>query len=288
MWIIISIVALYALYQLIELNRFSVKNVHFEHSDIKGNYVFLSDIHGKTYGDPEKNKSRLVRKIMQLHPEAIIIGGDTVSKEQPKQYPKMIALIKQLQEIAPVYYLFGNHETSLEKNDKIRFKDYMDELNAIGVHICRNEVFYPCIQKEISCFALELPLKQYKKFTKVPLEEGILQEVTHKWTSKDNELRFLFVHQPAYAKEFVRLKVDGIFSGHTHGGLVRIPGVGGVLSPELTFFPKLDGGIYQVGEDEPTTLVVSRGLGTHHFNIRVFDTAQVIYVTISSCKPQEN
>lgn len=290
MWIALGILLVYIIYQLIELNRFTVKHVLFNTENIDGNFVFLSDIHGKTYGNLSKRKSRLIKKIKELKPEGIVLGGDTVSKEHPEQYEVMVELISGLQEIAPVYYLYGNHETALEVRDEARFKNYMERLNTLGVQIVRNQEFNPCRDKNISGYGMELPLSQYEKWVKKPLAPEIIPETEKRWMQREdkNNLRFLFVHQPSYADEYSKLNVDGIFAGHTHGGLVRIPGIGGVVSTELTLFPKYDGGVYHIGEDKETKLVVSQGLGTHHFHIRIFDSAQLIYVTISSCKEWKN
>lgn len=292
MWIIIGILLLYTIYQIIELNRFSVKKVNFEHENARGNFVFLSDIHGKTYGNLLKRKSYLVKKIKELNPQGIVLGGDTVSKKHPEQYETMLELIRQLKEIAPVYYLFGNHESALEIYDKERFAEYLSRLSALNVQVVRNQEFFPCEDENISGFGLELPLRQYKKWEKRPLEPEIILKVRNQWKAgcRENEqkINFLFVHQPSYAEDYAKLSADGIFSGHTHGGLVRVPGIGGLISTELTLFPKYDGGIYDIGEEKKTKLVVSQGLGTHHFHIRVFDSAQLIYVTISSCKEKEN
>ncbi len=97
----------------------------------------------------------------------------------------------------------------------------------------------------------------------------------------------MFSHQPAYADDYMKCDVDAIFSGHTHGGLVRIPGIGSVMNPEFKWWPKYGGGVYELGEQK-TKLVVSHGLGTHHIHLRVFNSAQLIYGRIFSCKDKEN
>ena len=295
-----GIVLIYLIYQIIELNRFSVKKIDFTNSCTNSKFVYLSDVHGKTYGKLFLGKSRLVHKITDLQPQFIILGGDTVSKRHPEQYETMAEFIRQLVQIAPVYYLFGNHEESLEQFDTERFLNYIDVLENMGVHIVRNRAFFPCEQTSVSAYALELPLSQYEKRTKKPLARDVLVKADNVWKDaekevgeeqlkdENNSLRILFVHQPAYADDYLELKPDVIFAGHSHGGLVRVPGVGGLVSTELTLFPKYDGGVYHIGEDGKTMLVVSHGLGTHHFHIRVFAPAQLIYVTISSCKDKEN
>ena len=139
---------------------------------------------------------------------------------------------------------------------------------------------------------MELPLTQYEKGTKKVLPKTVLIDAKSRIGNYINndakELKLLFVHQPSYAEDYLMLEPDAVFSGHSHGGLVRIPGIGGLVSTELTLFPKYDGGTYYIGENKKTTLVVSQGLGTHHFHIRVLDPAQLIYVEISSCKEAKN
>ena len=67
------------------------------------------------------------------------------------------------------------------------------------------------------------------------------------------------------------------FCGHNHGGLVRIPGIGSLLSPQLTLFPKYNDGMYEI---QGRKVIVSRGLGTHTFHVRVFNRAELIIVRL--------
>ena len=67
-----GIVLIYLIYQIIELNRFSVKKIELANACANGNFVYLSDVHGKTYGNLFQGKSRLVRKIADLQPQSII------------------------------------------------------------------------------------------------------------------------------------------------------------------------------------------------------------------------
>ena len=66
-------------------------------------------------------------------------------------------------------------------------------------------------------------------------------------------------------------------SGHVHGGLMRLPFLGGVISPALKLFPKYDGGVFQEGK---STLVLGRGLGTHTLPVRIFNPGEVVVIDI--------
>lgn len=66
-----------------------------------------------------------------------------------------------------------------------------------------------------------------------------------------------------------------VVSGHVHGGIMRLPVFGGVLSPSLTLFPKYDGGRFSEGK---STMILSRGLGTHTIPLRVFNPGELVVI----------
>ncbi|MDF2506052.1 MAG: hypothetical protein K0R06_3547 [Clostridium sp.] len=68
-----------------------------------------------------------------------------------------------------------------------------------------------------------------------------------------------------------------MFSGHAHGGQIRIPFLGGILSPNQGFFPKYSEGMHREGE---TSMIVSRGLGNSLFPFRIFNRPELIVVTL--------
>ena len=89
--------------------------------------------------------------------------------------------------------------------------------------------------------------------------------------------QILLAHNPAYAREYIRWGADVTFCGHNHGGLIRIPGIGSVISPQFTWFPKYDAGDFK---QEGNHVIVSRGMGTHTFHIRIFNRAELLSVTL--------
>ena len=93
----------------------------------------------------------------------------------------------------------------------------------------------------------------------------------------------LIAHNPEYFRQYAEYGADFVLSGHVHGGVARIPVLGGVISPSLRIFPKYDGGIFQKRNQtgENTVMVLSRGLGTHTIPVRFFNPGELIEVTIS-------
>ena len=132
---------------------------------------------------------------------------------------------------------------------------------------------------ELAVTGLEIPLSCYKKGVDVPLPQDYLEETLPK--QKKNAFQVLLAHNPRYAKEYADWGADLTLCGHNHGGLIRIPGVGSLISPQFQWFPKYDAGSF---EFDGKKVIVSRGLGTHTFNIRIFNRAELVFVVI---KPQD-
>ena len=51
----------------------------------------------------------LLKKAVEAHPDVIVITGDTIDRYYP-DVDKAINTVEKLNEIAPVYYVTGNHE----------------------------------------------------------------------------------------------------------------------------------------------------------------------------------
>ena len=101
------------------------------------------------------------------------------------------------------------------------------------------------------------------------------QETTENFA--DNSYHILLAHNPSYMEAYKEWGSDLILSGHLHGGCVRLPGIGGVITPQAFLFPKYSG---EMTVDGKQTIIVSKGLGTHTFNVRLFNPAEVIAITL--------
>ena len=122
---------------------------------------------------------------------------------------------------------------------------------------------------------LEIPLGAYARFGKKDLP---LKEITDRIGEHGEEYQILFAHHPGYIQEYLEYGADLILSGHYHGGVMQLPGIGGVISPDFTLFPKYSGGIYREGTQ---TVVVSRGLGTHSVPVRLWNWPELIVLELS-------
>ena len=143
---------------------------------------------------------------------------------------------------------------------------------------------------DLAIYGLELPSASYKKFKKTPLTSREISEYLGISENREGSYRInagkqekkcykiLLAHNPAYMDAYLDWGADMVLSGHLHGGLVRVPGLGGIVTPQGFLFPKYSGEMTQEGNQ---TVIVSRGLGTHTLNIRLFNTPELIALSLS-------
>ena len=90
----------------------------------------------------------------------------------------------------------------------------------------------------------------------------------------------MLAHNPDYFRSYCTLHPDLIVSGHNHGGMIRIPGLGGVISPRLHPFPKYDYGVYE-STDSQTKMVVTAGCGMHSIHIRINNPPEMVVIDVN-------
>ena len=109
-----------------------------------------------------------------------------------------------------------------------------------------------------------------------PMEKEYLEETLG--PASKEKYQILLAHNPDYFENYAQWGADLVLSGHVHGGIMRLPLLGGVISPTLLLFPKYDGGLFKKGS---SAMILSRGLGTHTLPIRIFNPGELILFTIS-------
>lgn len=283
--IILIIVAVFIVYCLIEMIRelrdFRVTKYRICSQKLNGikrekKIIFLSDLHNRMYG--EENE-RLLESIRNQHPDLILIGGDMLVRKDGNSYDKTVHFLAKLPGICPVYCANGNHEQKLkELPDKYEqsYEEYKKALTASGIHMLENASETVKLEEvPVKLSGLEIPLGAYARFGKKELS---LKEITDRIGEHGDDYQILFAHHPRYIQEYLEYGADLILSGHYHGGVMQLPGIGGVISPDFTLFPKYSGGIYREGTQ---TVVVSRGLGTHSVPVRLWNWPELIVLELS-------
>ncbi|WP_096233565.1 metallophosphoesterase [Thermoanaerobacterium sp. RBIITD] len=235
----------------------------------------LSDLHSKNFG---KNNYRLIKKINSENPDIIVMTGDMVNTKDT-DFEVFINLAEQLSKSYETYYIVGNHEQNLSDN---KLKSLTDKLNTIGIRVLDNEkVTITKGNDSINLYGLWFNLKYYKDVSNEYTKNayfGTEQIKTVLGSLDNNSYNILLTHNPVYFDTYSNWGADLTLSGHIHGGMVRIPFMGGLLSPEREIFPKYDAGEYQINGKE---LIVNRGLG-NSFGFRIFNRPEISVIILSN------
>ena len=167
------------------------------------------------------------------------------------------------------------HNKSFGKDNCI----LLDKVNYINPDV----IFIKIKNKDsyINVYGLTLPFSCYKylfdKDKNIDLEDNFLGKNLGDINS--NEYNILLAHSPFYFKEYEKWGADLVLAGHVHGGIIRLPYVGGLLSPNRHFFPEYDLGKYEINN---STMIVSKGLGGSKVLIRVNCKPEVVKITLKS------
>ncbi len=230
--------------------------------------VMLADLHGTVFG---RNNERLIRKIDSLHPDMICIAGDMTVKDG-RGSAACIALCKEIVRLCPVYYAMGNHEIRME-----HYQDFSSELKKAGVFVLDNEYArFFASGKNIGVYGWSAGEWFYHKCW----HKRILtvKELEHQLgVPGQGTFHILLAHNPEYFQTYCEWGADLVLSGHVHGGIARLPWFGGVISPSLRLFPKYDAGEFR---ERYGTMILSRGLGTHHIRLRFFNVPEISVIDL--------
>lgn len=281
--IISAIVLLYAIWQRQELKKFQVTHYKMSTSKVnkKINIVVISDLHSFSYGT---DNECLFAAVIKENPDFILIPGDLIVTGKTAKYEIASQFISRLCATKiPVIYSNGNHESKANMPDADCypvFVQYEKRLQKAGVVNLNNACRKFHVNGEPVCiYGLELPLYSYKKGRKPYLESGYLEKQLGK--APTDCLTVLLAHNPAFARQYAEWGADITVCGHNHGGLIYIPGIGSVLSPQLLPFPKYDAGEFTIAGKK---IYISRGLGTHTFHIRICNRAELVVISVNPKK----
>lgn len=298
--IIIFLVIIIFILSYFECNTFKISK--YQVSNTKNSdtasIIFISDFHNKTYKD---NYKKLLDEIFNLNPDYIILGGDFIDFSKFNMtfkivnYDNTIEFIKELAKrrdyikntdncrLKQIFFTFGNHELRLKdaiSNEKFEnaYNKLIRVLNDNDVVIIDDRTI--SISDGISLSGLSLYTGYY--YNKLSLKknnERIEKEVLDKYFESLDRDKFNIIsfHKPDYFKDLLNYGFDLVISGHNHGGLVRLPKIGAIISPDFYLFPKYDYGKYDFDDE---TLIISSGIGEHFIKLRINNLPEICYICI--------
>ena len=225
----------------------------------------VSDLHNAVFG---RKNEKLLSLIRAAEPDIIAITGDLIDSRHT-DIDSALAFVEAAAEIAPVYYVTGNHESRLD------FDAIEPRLIAAGARVLRNEAEY--IEhggERIRLAGIDDP-----SFIRTggTAEERAAAEL-EQLGDGGGTFTVLLAHRPELVEVYAEYGAGLVLSGHAHGGQVRLPLLGGLYAPGQGLLPEYDSGLYSLGE---TQMVVSRGLGNSVAPLRVNNRPELVIVTLS-------
>ncbi|SIT76069.1 metallophosphoesterase [Edaphobacillus lindanitolerans] len=233
--------------------------------------VQLSDVHDAVFGHGQAD---LVEAVRKERPDYIFITGDFVDSNR-YDLEQSMAMIPGLTGITDVFYVTGNHEVATNEVEAIT-----DALSGAGVHVLRNEAkVVGRDEGRLAVAGIDDPLMGVGEDGEDSYTEEALAEAVS--AVPGGMYTLLLAHRPEQFSSYAGAGMPLVFSGHAHGGQVRLPFIGGLVAPGQGWFPALTSGIH---ERHGSRLVISRGLGNSIVPVRVFNPPEIVTVTLRKGK----
>lgn len=259
MFIVAVIILLYISNSWIQTTEISVESHRVPTSFDGVKILQISDLHDATFGD---NQEKLVKKVKKTDPDLIFITGDLIDSNR-YNLEQSLELVRQIVDLAPIYYVTGNHEIATNDIENIK-----NSLTELGVNVLSNEEqIIEHKGEDIRIIGIEDPLN------------GILVNEALSQFEESDLFTLVLSHRPETFQDYVDYKMDVVFSGHAHGGQFRLPGLGGLVAPGQGLFPSYTAGMYS---ENTTHMIVSRGLGNSAIPVRIFNSPEIVVVTLKS------
>jgi len=225
--------------------------------------VHLSDTHF------ERNRisiETLLSAIEQAQPDFIFLTGDLIDRTADLSKIPLEEFGRSLVAIAPTYAVSGNHETSSGQ-----LAEWEHNISDSGVVLLNNK------QITLTVNATQLALAGVS-------DESYPDEIPLPDPLSDDVPTLLLAHHPEYFEQYLTsnpfVQPDVTFSGHAHGGQIRLPLIGPLYAPGQGLFPKYTTGIYTSEADHSKKLVVSRGIGNSVFPFRINNKPHLLIITL--------
>ena len=260
--IIVGAVYLYWGNNSLTVGRHTLSPANLPESFSGFRFVQVSDLHNKDF------KGRLIRKISSLNPDIIVITGDIIDSRHTDT-DIALKFAENAVNIAPVYYVTGNHESRL----KDIYPEFRESLENLGVTVldCRSVT----LEKNGDEIVLA-GMNDLTFYGSSTLNENTIvfkEMLNNLGREKGDRTGILLSHRPEIFDTYVESGFEVVLTGHAHGGQIRLPFVGGILTPNQGFFPEYDAGLYQ---KENTSMIISRGLGNSLFPFRIGNRPEII------------
>ena len=273
--ILISILLIFlvCLYLYYENNYLQVSNYTIESDKIPKDFnkfkiVHISDFHNTK---SKKLKDNLIKEIKNNKPNIIALTGDLIDANKT-DIDIAISFVKKINNVAPIYYVTGNHEANINNYDELKEKLKNNKVIVLDDNVEKLKIN----DKEINLIGINDPQMSHNDYSK---DSVIVKDKLISIQYNKNNFNILLSHRPELIKTYAEYSFDLVLSGHAHGGQIRIPFIGGLVAPNQDLFPKYTSGIYEVAN---TKMIVSRGIGNSILPFRIYNRPELVVIELNN------
>lgn len=281
--VLLVLVLFFVIIMIMDGNRFVTKAYKITTDKTKHSHKFavLSDLHGKEYG---QDNEKLLKAVEKLKPTEVLMAGDMMTASPGVEFFHVLKFLGKIVKRYSVFYGNGNHESRIKLYPDVYGKmgeEYAKGLSDIGIcPLCNESTRLE--DENIVIYGLEIDREYYKRWKKNTMSVDYVKEKLG--LPDKSKYNILIAHNPEYFDAYAAWGADLVIAGHVHGGIMRLPFIGGVIAPTFRFFPKYSGGRYEkVSEDgKKSIMILSNGLGSHTIPVRIFNPGQLVVIELDS------
>lgn len=226
----------------------------------------VSDLHNREMGE---GSEKLLAILEEADPDMIALTGDLVDSRNT-DFETALAFAEKAMEIAPCYYVPGNHESRIAAYPFLE-----EELKELGVIVLEEAMLLERGGETIRLLGVDDP--SFQENYQPEMDKQIMESALQKYDNDSDTFTVLLSHRPELFSVYAEHKMDLVLSGHAHGGQFRLPLIGGVFVPNQGFFPEYDAGLFTSGN---THMIVSRGIGDSIIPIRINNRPELVVVDL--------
>ena len=251
----------------LELNTYTIASSRLPESFDGFRIAHISDLHNAEIG---KDNEKILMMLREAQPDMIAITGDLIDSRNTNT-EVALQFVQNAMEIAPCYYVTGNHEARVDAYGKLK-----TGMETAGVIVLEDaQIKISLGGGTITLIGVNDPSFQ----TDYLFGDGqaVMNAKLTKLCADQEGYTILLSHRPELLDTYAQYDIDLVLSGHAHGGQFRLPFVGGLVAPNQGFFPKYDAGLYT---QENTHMLVSRGIGNSLLPFRINNRPEVILIEL--------
>ena len=254
----------------LEINTYEISSLDLPEEFNGFRIAHISDLHNAEF---IKGNEKLISMLRDASPDIIAITGDIIDSRRT-DVDISFEFVQQALEIAPCYYVTGNHEARVTDE----YAALKERMAQVGVIILENDsISLECEGAFIEILGLEDPTFAVSGTADMEAE-AVARELGQLATG-DDKFILLLSHRPEFFDVYAENDIDLVLSGHAHGGQFVLPFVGGFIAPGQGFFPEYDSGLFR---KDGTTMFVSRGIGNSIISLRINNRPEIILIELHS------